>query len=108
MSENNNIPSGVLISGICMGHLHEEDNGYKNDYVVIKVGERQNEIGEKQSILERVSLFGDNLAEFISKANAAKGKHVMIAVNRAPARRDLRDAFMRNSLNRSSQIQVVS
>lgn len=107
MSEQKQIPTGLVISGICKGYASESNNGYTNEFILIKVGERTNEIGEQESILERVSIFGDNKQQLIDKANAMKDKHVMIAINRAPARRDIRDAYMRNTINRRSELLTV-
>jgi hypothetical protein len=106
--EKPQLPSGVLISGICMGAETTVDGNYTNHNLYIKVGERQNEVQETQSIIETVSLFGDSLNALMERANALKGKHVVIPVYRAPARRDLRDAYMRNSLTRNSQILALN
>ena len=105
--EKKTIPTGLIVSGICKGHLQETNNGYTNDYILIKVGERINEIGEAESIIERVNLFGNNKQQFIDRANHLKDKHVMIAINRAPAARNIRDAFMRNTINRRSELVQV-
>jgi len=109
MSENNNIlPLGFLISGICMGSETKQDGVYINNNIYIKVGERPNEVGEMVSQIETVSVFGDNLEQFMSRAQALKGKHVTMTINRQPARNDLRNTFMRNSINRQSVLSLVN
>jgi hypothetical protein len=110
MSENQKptLPTGILISGICHGHLHEEDNGYKNDYIIIEVGTRPNDLGQQQPIAERISLYGDNLQQHIERANSLKGKHVVMSVFRAPARADIRQAFMRNTPRRDSVLLAIN
>ena len=106
MSEQ--LPKWLLLSGICKGVKTVTENGYTNTDLFIKVGEFQNEIGEMQSLIERVSLFGDNVNTLMEKTNKAMDKHIVIAINRRPAKKDLRDAFMRNSINRQSDIAVLS
>jgi hypothetical protein len=106
--EKPQLPSGFLISGICMGAETTVDGNYTNHNLYIKVGERKNEVQETQSIIETVSLFGDSLNALMERANALKGKHIVIPVYRSPARRDLRDAYMRNSLTRNSQILALN
>jgi len=103
-----NIPNGLLISGICKGAKTETNNGFTNTDLLIVTGSRFNELGEEQPVVQRVSLFGDNMQELISKANSAIDKQIVISVNRQPAKKDLRDAFMRNSINRQSDVLVVS
>jgi len=107
MSENTKLPMGLILSGICMGSETTQDGAFTNNNIYIKVGERDNEVGEKVSIIETVSVFGDNLQQMMSNAQALKGKHVTISINRSPARKELRNAFMRNSINRQSTLTMV-
>jgi hypothetical protein len=109
MSEDNKqqFPSGILISGICMGFKSETQNGFTNNDIVIKTGETVNDAGETVSRTERVSCYGDNLPQLMQSAERLKGKHVVIQVFRNPAKRELREAFMRNSISRSSQLLSV-
>jgi len=105
--QNKSLPTGLLVSGICMGSATTQDGDFTNNNIFIKVGERENEIGEKESVIETVSVFGDDMQRLMQNANALKGKKVVMAINRRPARRDLQSAFMRNSINRSTVITLV-
>jgi len=108
MSNQNQVPSGVLISGICMGARTEQDGDYINNDIIVKVGSRLNEAGEEVSNIELISLYGDDIDKIMQEANAAKGKHVLIPVIRRPARRDLQNSRMRNSRNRDTAVRVIS
>jgi hypothetical protein len=101
------IPLGVLISGICMGAKSEQDGDYTNHRLFIKVGERLNEVGETESIIEAITLFGADVQTRIQQANELKGKHIAVPVIRRPARRDLRSAYMQNIPTRNSHLQLV-
>jgi len=103
----NNIPQGLLISGVCKGVKTETNNGYTNNDILVVTGTRNNDLGEPEPVVQRIALFGDNMNALIDKANKSIDKHIVIAVTRQPAKRDLRDAFMRNSINRQSDVLVV-
>lgn len=103
-----NIPQGLLISGICKGVRSETSNGFTNNDLLIVTGSRENDLGQSEPIVQRVALFGNEMQNMIIKANASIDKHILINVTRLPAKRDLRDTFMRNSINRQSEVLVLA
>jgi hypothetical protein len=109
MAENQNtLPQGVLVSGICKGIREDVFNNNTNYYLGLDV-ESTDQYGQKRVDLEEVSIFGDSLQTIREKAQTLIGKHVVISViKRAMKSERTGNPYMRTMIHRDSKLQAIS